>query len=125
MGFIADAAVRRGAATAERAANQDRQRSERSEVIQWREVLAAKLVGGENQTRPARGTAQRAAMPLNHSHGDLRLIGEGGHRISLRKDKVEIGNSACKDLIGAVERNRLVMPTVANGKKLVGSPVGD
>ncbi len=50
----------RGAAAAERGANQEKQRIERSEVIQWGEVLAAKLAGGENQTRPGSGTAQRA-----------------------------------------------------------------
>src|SRR5712692_10366582 len=83
----------RGAAAAERVANQDRQRIERSEVIQWGEVSAGRQVGGENQTRPASEPAQQAAMPLNHSHGDLGLTGEGGRRMVSRRDKVEIGNS--------------------------------
>ena len=56
------AAKDRDAAAAERVANQDRQRIERSEVIQWEEVSAAKLAGGENQTKPVSGTAQRAAL---------------------------------------------------------------
>ena len=56
------AANDRGAAAAERVANQERQRIERSEVIQWGDVSAAKLAGGENQTRPVSGTAQRAAL---------------------------------------------------------------
>jgi len=43
-------------------ANQDRQRIGRSEVIQWGEVSAAKLAGGENQTRPVSGTAKPAAI---------------------------------------------------------------
>ena len=60
--FWQHAAKDRGAAAAERVANQDRQRIERSEVIQWGEVLAAKLAGGENQTGPVSGTAKRAAL---------------------------------------------------------------
>ncbi len=67
----------RGAAATARVASQERQRIERSELIRWGEVSAAKLAGGENQTKPVSGTAQRAAMPLNHSHGDLRLTREG------------------------------------------------
>jgi hypothetical protein len=30
---------------------------------------------------------------LNHSHGNLRLTGEGGRRMVSRRDKVEIGDS--------------------------------
>jgi hypothetical protein len=47
----------------------------------------------ENQTRPVSGTAQRAAMPLNHSHAiwdDLRLTGEVRLRyFFLRRDKLK------------------------------------
>src|SRR5712692_4410170 len=91
--FWQHAAKDRGAAAAERVANQEKQRIERSEVIQWGEVLVGRQVGSENQTRPASGPAQQAAMPLNHSHGDLGLTGEGGRRMVSRRDKVEIGNS--------------------------------
>jgi len=35
-------------------ANQDRQRIERSEVIQWGEVLVGRQVGSEKQTSPVR-----------------------------------------------------------------------
>ena len=60
--FWQHAAKDRGAAAAERVANQDRQRIGRSEVIQWGEVSAAKLAGGENQTKPVSGNAKRAAL---------------------------------------------------------------
>jgi hypothetical protein len=52
----------RGAATGGRAANQERQRIERSEVIQSGQVLTAKQVGGEKQTKQVSETAERAAM---------------------------------------------------------------
>lgn len=52
----------RGAATAGRVANQGRQRIERSEVIQSGQVLAARQVGGEKQTKQVSETAERAAM---------------------------------------------------------------
>jgi len=60
--FWQHAAKDRGAAAAERVANQQKQRIERSELIQWGEVSAAKLAGGENQTKPVSGTAKRAAL---------------------------------------------------------------
>src|SRR5579864_1596238 len=52
----------RGAATAGRVANKERQRIERSEVIQSGQVLAARQVGGEKQTKQVSETAKRAAM---------------------------------------------------------------
>ena len=62
----------------ERVANQQRQRIERSEVIQWGEVSAAKLAAGENQTMPVSGTAKRAAMRLEGGYVDPNLTREGG-----------------------------------------------
>jgi hypothetical protein len=52
----------RGAAAAGRVANQERQRMERSEVIQSGQVSAAGQVGGEKQTKQVSETAKRAAM---------------------------------------------------------------
>ena len=52
----------RGAATAGRVADQERQRIERSEVIQSGQVLAARQVGVEKQTKQVSETAKRAAM---------------------------------------------------------------
>jgi Transposase DDE domain group 1 len=52
--FWQHAAKDRGAAAAERVAKQERQRIERSEVIQWGEVLVGRQVGSEKQTRPVR-----------------------------------------------------------------------
>ncbi len=85
----------RGAAAAERVANQEKQRIERSEVIQCGEVSAAKLAGGENQTRPGQPAELRNEPHLlrNCAHGDPSLTPEGGWHMVLRKDKVEIGNS--------------------------------
>ncbi len=63
--FWQHAAKDRGAAAAERVANQEKQRIERSEVIPRGQVSAVPLcgIGGENQTKPACGTAKRAARP--------------------------------------------------------------
>ena len=47
-----------GAAPAGRVVKQERHRIERSEVNQSGEVLAARLVGGEKQTRQASGRAK-------------------------------------------------------------------
>ena len=58
----------------------ERQRFGRSEAIQWGEVLAGRLVGGENQTKPVSGTAKRAGRrgdPPNRSQGDLGLTRKG------------------------------------------------
>ena len=71
----------RGAAGAKRVASPERQRIERPEVIQWGEVSAAKLAGGENQTKPVSGTAKRAGRrgdPPNRGQGNLSLTPEGG-----------------------------------------------
>ena len=57
-GFWQHAEKDRGAAAAERVAKQERHRIERSETVQWGEVLAERQVGGEKQTRPVSGTAQ-------------------------------------------------------------------
>ena len=87
--FWQHASKDRGAAAAGRVASQERQRSERSEVIPWREVLAARLVGGGKQTKPVSGTAQRAGRrgdPPTRGHGDLGLPREGGRHIVLRED---------------------------------------
>ncbi len=63
----------RGAASAGWLANQERRRIERSKVIQWREVLAAKLVGGEKQTRQARGTAKTSLDAIQRGPLELWL----------------------------------------------------
>jgi len=57
-----DAENDRGAAAAGRVANQERQRIERSEVIQSGRVSAARQVGGEKQTKQVSETAKQAAM---------------------------------------------------------------
>ena len=83
--FWQHAAKDRGAAAAERVhrervANQERQRIERSEAILWGEVSAARLVGGEKQTKPVSGTAQQAGRrgdPPNRGHVDLSLTRKG------------------------------------------------
>lgn len=61
----------RGAAGAGRVANQERQRIERSEVIQSGQVSAARQVGGEKQTKQVSETAKRAAMPPEGGGVDL------------------------------------------------------
>ncbi len=74
-----------------------REAQERSEIIQCGEVLAARLVGGEKQTKPVSGTPKRAGRrgdPPNRGRADLRLTREGGWHMVLRKDQVEIGNPA-------------------------------
>ncbi len=88
----------RSAAEAGRIANQERQRIERSEVIQWGQVSAARQVGGEKQTQQVSETAQRAAMRPEGGYVDLNLTREGGRRmVSVHRDKVEIGNSRRKE----------------------------
>jgi hypothetical protein len=56
-------------------------------------VSAAKLAGGEKQTKQVSETAKRAAMRPAGGYVDLNLTRDGGWRMVLRKDKVEIGNS--------------------------------
>ncbi len=70
----------RSAAEAGRIANQERQRIERSEVIQWGQVSAARQVGGEKQTQQVSETAQRAAMRPEGGYVELNLTREGGRR---------------------------------------------
>ena len=60
--FWQQASKDRGAAAAGRVANQERQRIERAEAIQWREVSAVRPVGSEKQARAASGPAKRAAV---------------------------------------------------------------
>src|SRR6266403_670564 len=63
----------RGAATAGRVANQERQRIERSEVIQSGQVLAARqVVGRETDQTSQRNCQTRAAMSLCRSELDTR-----------------------------------------------------
>jgi hypothetical protein len=64
----------RGAATAERVANQERQRIERSRVIQRGEVFVERLVGSGKQTRPVSGTAQRAEDGHLLKWGHVRVL---------------------------------------------------
>jgi len=69
----------RGAATAGRVANQERQRIERSEVIQSGQVLAARQVGGEKQTKQVGETAEQASMRRRRlcRYVDLNLTRKG------------------------------------------------
>jgi hypothetical protein len=92
--FWQHASKDRSAAAAGRVANQERQRIERSEVIQSGQLSAARQVGGEKQTNQVRETAQRAAMRRGGGDVDLmNLTREGNRRMVLRRDTVEIGNS--------------------------------
>jgi len=70
-----------GAAGAERVANQERQRTERSEVIQSGQVSAARQVGGEKQTKQVSETAKRAANRAEGGYVDVNLTREGGRRM--------------------------------------------
>ena len=79
--FWSHASKDRGAAAAGRVANQERQRIERSEVIQSRQVSAARQVGGEKQTKQVSETAERAAMRPEGSYVYLNLTREGGRRM--------------------------------------------
>ncbi len=63
----------RSAAAAGRVANQERQRIERSEVIQSGQVSAARQVGREKQTNQVTETAKRAAMRPEGGHVDLTM----------------------------------------------------
>jgi len=66
----------RGAATAARVANQERQRIERSEVIQSGQVLAARqVVGRETDQTSQRNCQTRAAMSLCRSELDTERAG--------------------------------------------------
>ncbi len=84
----------RDATAAERVANQDRQRTERSEVIprgekcRWRGRL-----GAGNRPRQSAELLNEPRLPPNYGQGELSLTREGGWRSLLRKDGVEIGNS--------------------------------
>lgn len=79
--FWQHAAKDRGAAAAGRVANQERQRIERSEVIQSGQVSAARQVEGEKQTKQVSETAKRAAMRPKSSYLDqMNLTREGGRR---------------------------------------------
>jgi hypothetical protein len=62
-------------------------------VIQSGQVSAARQVGGEKQTKQVSETAKRAAMRPEGGYVDLNLTHEGGRRMVLRRDRVEIGNS--------------------------------
>ncbi len=63
-----------------RVANQDRQRIERSEVIQSGQVSAARQVGGEKQTKQVSEAAKRAMRPEG-GYVDLNWTREGGRRM--------------------------------------------
>ena len=56
-------------------------------------MSAVKQVGGEKQTKQVSETAKRAAMRPQGGYVDLNLTREGGRRMVLRRDRVEIGNS--------------------------------
>jgi hypothetical protein len=89
------AAKHRSAAEAGRIANQERQRIERSEVIESGQVPTARQVGGEKQTKQVSETSKRAAIRPEGGHVDLNLH-EGAARVwFFRRNKVEIGNSRC------------------------------
>ena len=60
--FWQHAAKDRGPAAAERVANQEKQRIERSEVIQSGEVSAARPDGSEKQAKAVSDTTKRAAL---------------------------------------------------------------
>ena len=70
-----------GAAAAGRVANQDRQRIERSEVIQWGQVSAARQGGGEKQTKQVSETAKRASMRPGDGYVEVKLTREGSRRM--------------------------------------------
>jgi hypothetical protein len=67
----------RGAATAERIANQERQRVERSEVIQCGQVSVVRQVGDEKQAKQTSETSKRAAMRPAGGYVDLNLTRGG------------------------------------------------
>src|SRR5258708_39921816 len=75
----------RGAATAGRVANQERQRIERSEVIQSGQVLAARQVGGREteQTRQRSCQTSRDASrgPLGRTELDPRGLDQKQARV--------------------------------------------
>src|SRR5467141_2593430 len=67
----------RDAATAGRVANQERQRIERSEVVQSGQVLAARqVVGRETDQTSQRNCQTRAAMSLCRSELDTRGLAQ-------------------------------------------------
>ena len=76
--FLEDSGILFLGAAAGRVANQDRQRIERSEVIQWGQVSAARQAGGEKQTKQVSEAAKRAAVQPEGSYVDLNLTREGG-----------------------------------------------
>jgi hypothetical protein len=58
------------------------------------QVSAVRQVGGEKQTKQVSETAKRAAMRPEGGYVDLNLTREGSRHMVLRRDRVEIGNSA-------------------------------
>jgi hypothetical protein len=81
-GKLCDVVLRnRGFAAAGRVANQERQRIERSEVIQSGRVSAASQVGGEKQTKQVSETAKRAAMRPEGGYVALNLTREGSRHM--------------------------------------------
>jgi hypothetical protein len=88
-----DGAADRGAAVAGRVADQERQRIERSEVIQSGQVSAVRPVGGEKQTKQVSETAKRAAMRPEAGYVDPSLRCKGGLRMLVGEGRVDNGNS--------------------------------
>ncbi len=82
IGFCASIFKDRGAATAERVTNQEKQRIERSEVTPWGKCQ--RRGGLEARNRPSKS----AELPDEPS-----LTREDGWPMVLCKDEVEIGNS--------------------------------